>query len=296
MINFLKPDDIELYCTNEIISLDHFDKLLQSHYALCKDEFVYTHSYDHALLTLLTNLNIKQAVFYTPLEEHLFYFEKFYFDYVKKINRIEAIGQMVPKNSVVIFQNPSFPDGQWYELEELIQYWMEQNCTIIIDESYLPYTSKQSLKNYINKYDKFYVIFSLNGFFGSDKFNTTVLCSQKANLHYLQFNHNITPYEISYLYHSFNDRNFATISKAIHSKQRMQLELLLSNSNKVKQLFLSATNCITMIIQEQYLESFLALDESFQKVQDHYVVLFLQKSEQLQEILQKIKRWDNEKN
>lgn len=296
MINFLQPDNIEQYCTQEIISLDHFDKLLQSHYDLHQDEFVYTHSFDHALLTLLTKLNQKQAVFYTPLQDSMQYMGKIYFDYVKQINRLEAIGQMVPKNSVIFFQNPSFPDGQWYGLDELIEYWMEQNCTIIIDETYLPYTSKKSLISKIYDYDKFYIIFSLNHFYGSDAFNTSVLCSNKANLHYLQFNHKITPYEISYLYHSFHDTHFATISKAIHSKQRMQLELILEDSQKIKKLFESSTNSMVLQINQEYIDQFVALDDTIKKYEDTFAIVYLQKSEKIQEISKKIKRWLNEKN
>ncbi|HQL11367.1 MAG TPA: hypothetical protein PLR62_03180, partial [Candidatus Woesebacteria bacterium] len=42
----------------------------------------------------------------------------------------------IKKNSLVIFVNPSTPDGKYYELEELMKKWMENSCTILIDESF----------------------------------------------------------------------------------------------------------------------------------------------------------------
>ncbi len=296
MINFLQPDNIEQYCTNHIITLDHFESLLLHHYDLKLDQFVYTHSHDHALLSLLTHLNIKQAVFYTPIEEPVEYLGKIYFDYVKQIDRLEAIGQIVPEGSIVFFQNPSFPDGQWYDLEELFEYWIERNCTIIIDETYLPFTTKQSLLSKIDQYENLYILFSLNQFYGSDQFNTTVIGSNKRNLHDLQFNHQITPYEISYLYHSFQDQNFAKISRAVHSKQRLSLEMVLSQVKHVEEVYSSFTNSICVKLDQEFVASFVKIDESFVSCEKNRVYIPTNKSEIMINICKKIKRWSDDNN
>ena len=38
------------------------------------------------------------------------------------------------KDSLVIFVNPSTPDGKYYDLKSLFSMWIKQNATVVIDE------------------------------------------------------------------------------------------------------------------------------------------------------------------
>ena len=74
---------------------------------------------------------------------------------------LNILEQIVEENSFVIFVNPSTPDGQLYDINILMEYWMSQNCTILVDESFLDFTNGESMIKYIKEYDKLYILKSI---------------------------------------------------------------------------------------------------------------------------------------
>ncbi len=119
-----------------------------------------------AIFALLRCLQPKDLVLYTPL----------YGEYAHiagelgcKVHNIDRFGRLmadIPKHSTVIFVNPSTPDGQLYDLQELLAKWQTADCTIIIDESFLDFCEADSVAGHIAHYDKLYVIKSLSKFYG----------------------------------------------------------------------------------------------------------------------------------
>jgi threonine-phosphate decarboxylase len=83
-----------------------------------------------------------------------------------RVNRLLDINTDIPKNTTVIFVNPSTPDVQLYDLQALLLIWQAANCTIIIDESFLDFTDAESVTQQIGHIDKLYVIKSLSKFYG----------------------------------------------------------------------------------------------------------------------------------
>ena len=153
-----------------------------------------------AIFALLRCLQPKDLVLYTPL----------YGEYAHiagelgcKVHNIDRFGRLtadIPKHSTVIFVNPSTPDGQLYDLQELLAKWQAADCTIIIDESFLDFPTARdgdrdcslqfsafppsmevrsvaigmepmrpeadSVAGHIEHYDKLYAIKSLSKFYG----------------------------------------------------------------------------------------------------------------------------------
>jgi threonine-phosphate decarboxylase len=72
----------------------------------------------------------------------------------------------IPKQSTVIFVNPSTPDGQLYDMQELLTAWQAADCHIIVDESFLDFCVADSVAESIASYDKLYIIKSLSKFYG----------------------------------------------------------------------------------------------------------------------------------
>jgi len=85
---------------------------------------------------------------------------------VHNINRFSQLMVDIPKYSTAIFVNPSTPDGQLYDMQELMAAWQAADCTIIIDESFLDFCVADSVAEYIASYDKLYIIKSLSKFYG----------------------------------------------------------------------------------------------------------------------------------
>ncbi|MCK4875565.1 MAG: aminotransferase class I/II-fold pyridoxal phosphate-dependent enzyme, partial [Sulfurimonas sp.] len=113
-------------------------------------------------------------LFKTLKEERVYLYAPLYGEYEKalpkdkkiiKINRFKDIDVKPKKNSIIVFVNPSTPDAKYYDLERLFELWMAQNCTIILDESFIEFEKLKSLRNQIKNYKKLYIIQSFSKFY-----------------------------------------------------------------------------------------------------------------------------------
>ncbi|TAN65639.1 MAG: aminotransferase class I/II-fold pyridoxal phosphate-dependent enzyme [Methylobacter sp.] len=119
-----------------------------------------------AIFALLRGLQPKDLVLYTPLYGEYAHIAGELGCTVHNINRFQHLLADIPKHSTVIFVNPSTPDGQLYDMQQLLATWQAAGCTIIIDESFLDFCEADSLAEHITHYDKLYVIKSLSKFYG----------------------------------------------------------------------------------------------------------------------------------
>ncbi len=140
-----------------------------------------------AIFALLRSLQPKDLVLYTPLYGEYAHIAGQLGCTVHNINRFNCLITDIPKHSTVIFVNPSTPDGQLYDLQELLATWQAADCTIIIDESFLDFSTARdaggratqeqlprepmrrkadSVAEHIADYDKLYLIKSLSKFYG----------------------------------------------------------------------------------------------------------------------------------
>jgi threonine-phosphate decarboxylase len=119
-----------------------------------------------AIFALLRWLQPKDLVLYTPLYGEYAQIAGQLGCRLHEINRFGSLMTVNPKNSTVIFVNPATPDGQLYDMQELLTEWRAANCTIIVDESFLDFCGADSVAEHITQYDKLYVIKSLSKFYG----------------------------------------------------------------------------------------------------------------------------------
>jgi len=119
-----------------------------------------------AIFALLRSLQPKDLVLYTPLYGEYAHIAGELGCTVHNINRFNQLLADIPKHSTVVFVNPSTPDGQLYDMRDLLATWQAADCTIIIDESFLDFCEADSVAEHIAHYDKLYVIKSLSKFYG----------------------------------------------------------------------------------------------------------------------------------
>ncbi|HEY8097270.1 MAG TPA: aminotransferase class I/II-fold pyridoxal phosphate-dependent enzyme [Methylobacter sp.] len=119
-----------------------------------------------AIFALLRGLQPKDLVLYAALYGEYAHIAGELGCNVYSIDRFSQLLADIPERSTVIFVNPSTPDGQLYELQELLEKWQAADCTIIIDESFLDFCVADSVAEQITHYDKLYVIKSLSKFYG----------------------------------------------------------------------------------------------------------------------------------
>lgn len=255
-INFIKPKINIDFNTLDISSYPTYDKLYEkiaSNYEVQKDEIELFNGGSSAIFTLFRNLALKNCTIYSPA----------YLEYKKAslnfgyeldlINRFEEKTAVVKPNSLVIFVNPSTPDGKYYELEELMQNWIKNSCTILIDESFLDFCDKPSAIKYLKNYDKLYILKSMTKFYSSAGIRVGTIVSRKENIAKLkEFEPmwKLSQFDSIYLQEALNDKEFKTISKEINIKNRAELEEILKSSSLVEKIYESSANYLLVKLKD----------------------------------------------
>lgn len=119
-----------------------------------------------AIFALLRWLQPKDLVLYAPLYGEYAQIAGQLGCRLHNIDRFSSLMTAIPRNSTVIFVNPATPDGQLYDMQELLTKWQAEDCTIIVDESFLDFCVADSVARHITKLPKLYVIKSLSKFYG----------------------------------------------------------------------------------------------------------------------------------
>ena len=196
-----------------------------------------------AIFELIKSLKQKRIYLYAPL----------YGEYEKaaknkqiiKINRFDNLYKKVKPNSIVVFVNPSTPDGRYYDLDKLFGMWSEQNCTIICDESFLEFENLKSLQTQIKSYKKLYIIQSFSKFYSCAGVRIGAVFSQKENIKKLKTPlWNLSAFDVEFLTKKLQNKGFEKRTKKLHKKQKQQLYNILYSSNLFDKIYKSDTNFI----------------------------------------------------
>ena len=247
-INFVKPQINIDFNTLDISSYPTYDKLyekISSNYGVESSQIELFNGGSSAIFTLFKHLNLNSCTIYSPA--YLEYKKaSLNFGYeLNTINRFEDINEKVKENSLVIFVNPSTPDGKYYELEELMQTWIENSCTILIDESFLDFCDKPSAIKYLETYDKLYILKSMTKFYSSAGIRVGTIVSTQQNIEKLkEFEPmwKLSQFDSNYLQAALDDKLFKNLSKELNVKNKVELENILKESDLIEEIFESSAN------------------------------------------------------
>ena len=247
-INFVKPQINIDFNTLDISSYPTYDKLyekISSNYGVESSQIELFNGGSSAIFTLFKHLNLNSCTIYSPA--YLEYKKaSLNFGYeLNTINRFEDINEKVKENSLVIFVNPSTPDGKYYDLEELMQTWIENSCTVLIDESFLDFCDKPSAIKYLETYDKLYILKSMTKFYSSAGIRVGTIVSTQQNIEKLKRFEpmwKLSQFDSNYLQSALDDKLFKNISKAINIKNKIELENILKESDLIEEIFESSAN------------------------------------------------------
>ncbi len=141
-INFIKPKlDIDFNTLN-ISPYPNYEALQESIatlYDVKSFKLELFNGATSAIYSLFRLLGLKHVTLYAPLYLEYKKAAKAYGYKIDLINRFKDLNQEIKPGSLVIFVNPSTPDGTFYMLDKLMQIWMDKECTILIDESFLDF-------------------------------------------------------------------------------------------------------------------------------------------------------------
>ncbi len=214
-INFLKPNVQIDYNKIDTLENKKLLNLLEQRYKLNKNQIELFNGHSSGIYSILKFLKLKYCFIYSPCD--LEYKEAASnLDYeVRLINRFESLSLPIKKQSVVLFANPSYLDGTYYDLEKLFEYWTSMDATVIIDESLLDFSNNKSSIKFFKEYSKVYVIKNLSKFYSNAQLNISTIFSSKKNIDDLRKfepRNKLSKFDIKYLEESLQDSKFKAIS------------------------------------------------------------------------------------
>lgn len=247
-INFIRPQINIDFNSLDISSYPTYDSLYEKiakNYDVKINEIELFNGGSSAIFTLFKHLDLTHCTIYSPAYlEYKKACVNFGYE-LRTINRFENIYLPIKSASLVIFVNPSTPDGTYYNIEELINYWKERDCTILIDESFLDFCEGESAIKYLKEYDKLYILKSMTKFYSSAGIRVGTIASSKNNIEKLRKFEpmwKLSQFDSNYLQAALDDKSFKAISKAINVKNKLELEKILQSSILVEHIYQSSAN------------------------------------------------------
>ncbi|MDC0932482.1 aminotransferase class I/II-fold pyridoxal phosphate-dependent enzyme [Arcobacteraceae bacterium] len=249
-INFIKPDIGIDFNDIDISSYPTYDELynnIANLYGIENSELELFNGASSAIFSLFRFFNTRLCYIYSPA--YLEYKKAAStFDYqVELINRFVDLDKEILPNSLVVFVNPSTPDGSFYDIDTLLSKWMEKNCTILIDESFIEFTIQKSCLEYINKYDKLYILKSLTKFYSCAGVRIGSVVSSSSNIKNIKKYEpmwKISELDMAYVNEVIKDTKFPQISKAINITNKEYLVKILKEFKYTNHIFDSSANFV----------------------------------------------------
>lgn len=264
-INFVKPViniNFNLIDIGSYPSYIQLNNALADLYKIDLAEFEIFNGASSAIFSLFKYLKPQHCTIYSPAYlEYKKAVEVFNVDY-DLIDTFSDLKKIVKKGSLVIFVNPSTPNGQCYNLGELLNHWMQQECTVLIDESFIEFNKSDSIVEQIQNYDKLYILKSMTKFYGSAGIRIGLLISNKNNI--LQISQQepawkLSEFDSQYIQAAVADQNFVKRSRVLNKESKVFLIEILNQSKFVKQVYSSNANFVLVELQNLTAVEFQAL-------------------------------------
>ena len=263
-INFVKPTiDID-FNSLDISAYPNYEKLYQAiatKYGISSSNIELFNGATVAIHTIFRELNLKHCTLYAPLYGEYANSAKTYGYKIELINRFKNIEQDIKENSLVIFVNPSTPDGKFYNIDKLMQIWIEKRCTILIDESFLDFTPYESTVKYLNSYNRLYILKSMTKFYSSAGMRIGAIFSNKKSIKELKAKEplwKISEFDSQYLQSALRDKSFIQKSNQINSEAKEYLIALLKESDFIEKIYNSTVNFVLVKLKNITAKEFQA--------------------------------------
>ena len=218
---------------------------IKKKYTIKKNQVALYNGATSAIFALIDSLKERQIYLYAPLYGE---YEKAAIESKKriiKINRFENLYKKTKKDSTVVFVNPSTPDGKYYNLDKLFEIWEKQNCTIILDESFLEFENLKSYRDKIDSNKKLYIIQSFSKFYSCAGVRIGAIFSNKQNIKKLKTPMwNLSSFDEAFLTQRLDDLEFDTKSKKLHKTNKKELQRILKESKLFDKIYKSDSNFI----------------------------------------------------
>lgn len=247
-INFVKPNvniDLNTLPLDEYPTYDSLYMKLVQNYGVNTNQIELFNGISSAIFSLFRFLDLEDCTIYSPANlEYKKACVNFSYQ-IRTINRHEDIYLPLKEGSLVIFENPSLIDGVYVDIEKLLEYWSEKNCTVLIDETQFDFCDGISAITKLQSNDKLYILKSMASFYGVAGSSVCSIISNETNVSSIKKfepNYKISIFDANYLQAVLEDKGFKTVAKAINLKSKMQLEQILKQCELFEKVYDSKTN------------------------------------------------------
>ena len=255
-INFIRPKNNIDFNTLDIASYPDYEDLYKSIAALYDTDTRQIELFNggsSAIFSLFKHFKTKDVSIYSPA--YLEYKKAAVtFGYrIELINRFTDMDRPVKEGSLVVFVNPSTPEGTFYEIDTLMKQWIEKKCTILIDESFLDFTPYPSAMKYLQSYDDIYILKSMTKFYSSAGIRVGAIISSKENIAKLKLTEplwKISQFDSHYIQEMLKDEEFADISKTLNTLNKEYLIKMLQTFKYTQQVFDSSANFVLLQLKD----------------------------------------------
>ena len=249
-INSYHPE-ITLTPTNSLLvkyadtTYSSVKKSITQKYGVKKNQIALYNGATSAIFELLKSLKQKRVYLYAPLYGEYEKASKEFSKTIVKINRFKNLYTKPKKNSIVIFVNPSTPDGKYYDLKKLFKIWQKQKCRVILDESFIEFENLKSFRSKIDSYKKLYIVQSFSKFYSCAGVRIGAIFSNKSNIKKLKTPMwNLSSFDVAFLKERLIDKEFDKKSKQQHQQNKKELLRILKNSKLFGKIYKSDSNFV----------------------------------------------------
>lgn len=264
-VNFLKPNIQIDYNKITRVDYDTFVKLLANKYKLVSNQVELFNGLSSSIYSILKFLNLKYCFIYSPCALEYKKAAKNLECEVRVINRFENLFLPIKDKSVVVFANPSYLDGTYYDLENLLKYWISKEATVIVDETLLDFCKEVAAIKYLNDYEKLYIIKDFSKYYSNENLLVSAIFSNEKNISCLRKfepENKLSNFDMKYLKEALKDIDFAVISNSVNIKNKIELEKIFHSWKYLDFLYHSSSNSI--LIKLKYL-NFKILQEKLKE-------------------------------
>jgi threonine-phosphate decarboxylase len=254
-INFVQPKlDID-FNTLDISAYPNYDDLYEAiakNYHINIEQIELFNGATTAIYALFRELNLDHCTLYAPCYREYQKSAELYGYTIEYLNRFDNINTTPKENSLVIFVNPSTPDGKFYPIDRLMKIWIEKGCTILIDESFLDFTPFESATKYLD-YPKLYILKSMTKFYSSAGVRIGAIISNQENIKRLQKSEplwKISEFDSHYLQSALRDETFSKKSRTINDEYKNYLVEILKKSNLIEKVYPSSANFVLVKLKD----------------------------------------------
>jgi threonine-phosphate decarboxylase len=248
----------------------HLKQIFAKKYNITQKNITFFSGGSEAIFEFIKNSPKDKVTLYAPIYLEYERAAKIYKKEIFFINRFKNIYKKPIKNSLVIFVNPSTPDGKYYNIKKLLKIWKKRECQVLIDESFLDFSDKNSAISFLKEYKNITILKSLTKIYSSAGVRVGVLISNKKCIKKLESTKPlwlISKYDEEYVKQALLKKSFVKKTQKSLKKNRDFLKRVLIKSSYFSKVYNSNANFLLAKLKK------ITSSKLQQKLKDSHILI-----------------------